>query len=33
VSLHVYGKHLTYTGRSLFDLEAKTEAPFIVKQG
>jgi predicted metal-dependent enzyme (double-stranded beta helix superfamily) len=32
VSLHVYGKHLNYTGRSQFDPEQKTEMPFIVKQ-
>jgi predicted metal-dependent enzyme (double-stranded beta helix superfamily) len=32
VSLHVYGKHLNYTGRSQFDPEAKTEMPFIVRQ-
>ena len=31
VSLHTYGKHLNYTGRSLFDVEAKTETPLIVK--
>jgi predicted metal-dependent enzyme (double-stranded beta helix superfamily) len=32
VSLHVYGKHLNYTGRSQFDPEQKTEMPFIVKE-
>ena len=32
VSLHVYGKHLNYTGRSQFDPERNTESPFIVKQ-
>jgi predicted metal-dependent enzyme (double-stranded beta helix superfamily) len=32
VSLHVYGKHLNYTGRSQFDPQEKTEMPFIVKQ-
>jgi predicted metal-dependent enzyme (double-stranded beta helix superfamily) len=32
VSLHIYGKHLNYTGRSQFDPDAKTEMPFIVKQ-
>lgn len=32
VSLHIYGKHLNYTGRSQFDPNAKTEMPFIVKQ-
>jgi len=31
ISLHVYGKHINYTGRSQFDLKAKTETPFIVK--
>ena len=31
VSLHVYGKHLNYTGRSQFDPEQNTESPFIVK--
>lgn len=31
LSLHVYGKHLNYTGRSQFDPETKTETPFIVK--
>jgi predicted metal-dependent enzyme (double-stranded beta helix superfamily) len=32
ISLHVYGKHLNYTGRSQFDPERKTESPFLVKQ-
>ncbi|HXH13465.1 MAG TPA: cysteine dioxygenase family protein [Alphaproteobacteria bacterium] len=32
VSLHVYGKHLNYTGRSQFDPETHTESPFIVKE-
>lgn len=32
VSLHVYGKHLNYTGRSQFDPETKTDKAFIVKQ-
>ena len=31
VSLHIYGKHINYTGRSQFDFEKKTEAPFIVR--
>jgi predicted metal-dependent enzyme (double-stranded beta helix superfamily) len=31
VSLHIYGKHVNYTGRSQFDLQAQTETPFIVK--
>jgi predicted metal-dependent enzyme (double-stranded beta helix superfamily) len=30
VSLHIYGKHLNYTGRSQFDPEQQTETPFIV---
>jgi predicted metal-dependent enzyme (double-stranded beta helix superfamily) len=32
VSLHIYGKHLNYTGRSQFDPAQKTEMPFVVKQ-
>jgi predicted metal-dependent enzyme (double-stranded beta helix superfamily)/rhodanese-related sulfurtransferase len=31
VSLHVYGKHLNYTGRSQFDVAAKTETPFLIR--
>lgn len=31
VSLHIYGKHINHTGRSQFDLEKRTETPFIVK--
>ena len=31
ISLHIYGKHVNYTGRSQFDLEKQTETPFIVK--
>jgi predicted metal-dependent enzyme (double-stranded beta helix superfamily) len=31
VSLHIYGKHLNYTGRSQFDPEKRTETPFILK--
>jgi predicted metal-dependent enzyme (double-stranded beta helix superfamily) len=31
VSLHVYGRHLNYTGRSRFDPERRTETPFILK--
>jgi predicted metal-dependent enzyme (double-stranded beta helix superfamily) len=30
VSLHMYGKHINYTGRSQFDLEKKTETPFVL---
>lgn len=31
VSLHTYGRHLNHTGRSTFDVEAKTETPIILK--
>jgi predicted metal-dependent enzyme (double-stranded beta helix superfamily) len=31
LSLHIYGKHINYTGRSQFDLDKKTETPFIVR--
>jgi hypothetical protein len=31
VSLHIYGKHLNYTGRSQFDPDKRTETPFVVK--
>ena len=31
LSLHVYGKHLNYTGRSQFDPDRKIELPFIVR--
>ncbi len=31
LSLHIYGKHINYTGRSQFDQEKQTETPFIVK--
>lgn len=31
VSLHTYGRHLNFTGRSEFDAETKVERPFIVK--
>ena len=30
LSLHIYGKHVNFTGRSQFDLENRTETPFIV---
>ena len=30
LSLHTYGKHINFTGRSEFDPEAKTEKQFIV---
>ena len=32
VSLHIYGKHLNFTGRSQFDVENDIEAPFIIKE-
>jgi predicted metal-dependent enzyme (double-stranded beta helix superfamily) len=31
VSLHIYGKHINYTGRSQFDIEKKTETSFILR--
>jgi predicted metal-dependent enzyme (double-stranded beta helix superfamily) len=31
VSLHIYGKHINYTGRSQFDIEKQTETLFTVK--
>ena len=31
VSLHTYGRHLNHTGRSVFDIAAKTERPLVVK--
>lgn len=31
MSLHTYGRHINYTGRSQFDLEQKREMPFAVK--
>ena len=31
VSLHTYGRHLNHTGRSVFDVEAKTESPCGVR--
>ena len=31
MSLHTYGRHINYTGRSEFDPEAKREKPYIVK--
>lgn len=30
LSLHIYGKHINFTGRSQFDPENRTETPFIV---
>jgi predicted metal-dependent enzyme (double-stranded beta helix superfamily) len=32
VSLHVYGKHPNYTGRSQFDADRNLELPFVFKQ-
>ena len=32
VSLHIYGMHLNYTGRSQFDVDTREEMPFIVKE-
>jgi predicted metal-dependent enzyme (double-stranded beta helix superfamily) len=31
VSLHIYGKHINFTGRSQFDPDRRTETPFILK--
>lgn len=31
LSLHTYGMHINYSGRSQFDLEAKTELPIVLK--
>ena len=31
LSIHTYGMHLNHTGRSIFDINAKTETPCIVK--
>ncbi len=31
VSLHIYGKHINFTGRSQFDPQKRTETPFILK--
>ena len=30
ISLHTYGRHINFTGRSEFDPEAKLEKPFVV---
>jgi len=30
VSLHIYGKHINFTGRSQYDPEKQTETPFVV---
>jgi predicted metal-dependent enzyme (double-stranded beta helix superfamily) len=31
MSLHTYGRHINYTGRSEFDLEQKREKPYVIK--
>jgi len=31
MSLHTYGRHINYTGRSEFDPERKLERPYVVK--
>jgi predicted metal-dependent enzyme (double-stranded beta helix superfamily) len=31
LSLHIYGRHINYTGRSQFDLETRRETPFLLK--
>jgi len=31
VSLHIYGKNIQHTGRSQFDVERRTETPFVLK--
>jgi predicted metal-dependent enzyme (double-stranded beta helix superfamily) len=31
LSLHIYGKHINFTGRSQFDPERQTETPFVLK--
>ena len=31
MSLHTYGRHINYTGRSEFDLQHKREKPYVVK--
>jgi len=33
VSLHVYGKNIQHTGRSHFDLDKRTQTPFILRLG
>lgn len=32
LSLHVYGRHINHTGRSQFDVAAKTETPWVAKE-
>ena len=31
MSLHTYGRHINYTGRSEFDLKHKREKPYVIK--
>jgi predicted metal-dependent enzyme (double-stranded beta helix superfamily) len=31
MSLHTYGRHINYTGRSEFDLEHKREKPYVIR--
>ncbi len=31
MSLHTYGRHINYTGRSEFDAERKLEKPYVIK--
>ena len=31
VSLHIYGRNIQHTGRSRFDVEKQTEAPFVLE--
>jgi predicted metal-dependent enzyme (double-stranded beta helix superfamily) len=31
MSLHTYGRHINYTGRSEFDIEHKREKPYVIK--
>lgn len=31
MSLHTYGRHINYTGRSEFDVERKLEKPYVVR--
>lgn len=31
ISLHIYGKNIQHTGRSQFNIEKRTETPFVLK--
>ena len=31
MSLHTYGRHINYTGRSEFDPDGKSEKPYVIK--